>query len=102
MKHSIEKFHEISSKAFDETSHYKFNKNIDVTDKYRKGRIASSEWVSKVVYIFMQKEKNLLTEFQEELNIQREKLKNIKEGDYKKGLLVELEVIEEILNRDIL
>jgi len=83
MKHSIEKFHDISSKAFDETSHYKFNKNIDITDKYRKGRLTSAEWISKLVYIFMQKEKNLAKEFQEEINIQREKLKDLNEGDYK-------------------
>ena len=99
MKNSIDYFKEISSKAFDETSHYKFNKNIDVTDKYRKGRLTSAEWVSKIVYIFMQKEKNLLKEFQEELNIQREKLKNLKEGEYKQGLLDELDLIEEISNK---
>ena len=81
-------------------SHYKFNKNIDVTDKYRKGRLDSAEWLSKLVFFFMQKEKNLVIEFKTEIEKEVINLGNLNKGEYKQGLVDGLELIKDIIKKN--
>jgi len=89
--------HSISSKCNDEVQHYKFNKNIDVSDKYRKGRLDSSTWLSDVTYYFLEKEKSIMKEYYDEIQKQRKRFSTLKEGEYKQGLGDELDLIEKII-----
>lgn len=98
MKKSIEILEDISYKLNSHTTYYKYNENMKVSSKYRKGRVDASLWLNDLVFYFIQKEKAFLFEFKKEIERQKQKIENIKEGDYKSGLFDELKSIEDSIN----
>lgn len=98
MKKSLEILEQLSSELNTHTIFYKFNENIDVSKKYKKGRVDASLWLNDLIFYFIQKEKTFLLEFTEEILKQKKKLDGVKDGDYKKGLYDELNIIEDTIN----
>lgn len=98
MKKSIDILENLSDELNSHTTFYKFNKNIEASDKYRKGRIDASLWMNDLIFYFIQKEKTFLFEFKEEIEKQKNKLEKIKEGDYKNGLYDELDIIKDSID----
>ena len=94
MEKSIKILEEISQKCYSDTTVYQFSKNIDASDKYRKGRIHASKWVNDIIYYYVQKEKNFINEFKQHLENQKDMIAVIKQGDYKNGLYDQLEEVE--------
>lgn len=97
MKNSRPILEKISDQCFSHTRIFKFNEDIDVSQKYRKGRITASQWLNELTYYYIQKESNFLEEFKEHIQSQKKELSNIKEGDYKQGLFDQLNSIEELI-----
>jgi len=98
MKKSLDILEQLSYKLNSHTTFYKFNETIDVSKRYRKGRVDASLWLNDLVFYFIQKEKSFLLEFKEEIQKQKKKLEDIKDGDYKSGLYDELNSIEDSIN----
>jgi len=98
MKKSIDVLEKLSLELNNHTTFYKFNKNIEASDKYRKGRVDASLWLNDLIFYFVQKEKSFLGEFNEQIQKQKKKLDNLKDGDYKQGLYDELNLIEDDIN----
>lgn len=63
MKKSLNYLEEISSTLNSHTVYYKFNKDLKVSDKYRKGRVSASTWLNELVYLFIEKENKFLAEY---------------------------------------
>jgi hypothetical protein len=97
MKNSIDIIENLSLKCVQHTTYYTFNKQIEEPEKYKKGRIDAANWIGEVLYIFMQKEKDLLKELKKVLEDKRIELVNLKDGNYKQGLFDEIKEINEIL-----
>ena len=97
MKKSIEILEVISQRCQNHTTRFKYGKYLDESEKYKKGRVAASSWINELVFYFIQKEKRFLLEFREHLEEQRKMALNLKDGDYKSGLLDEISEIERYL-----
>ena len=75
------------------TSHiqfYKFQKDLKDNIKYKQGRIDAAFWSSHMVDYFENKEKELLYEFIKQIENKKIKLSTMKNKDYKRGLIEEL------------
>ncbi|MEA2016918.1 MAG: hypothetical protein U9N59_00600 [Campylobacterota bacterium] len=98
MEKSIKILEDISQKCYSDTTVYKFSKNLNLSDKYKKGRIDASSWVNDLIYYYVQKEKNFINEFKQHLVDQKDTIAIINEGDYKNGLYDQLHEVEKALN----
>ena len=98
MKNSLDKLNEISDLTSRHQTYYSFNKDLDASKKYREGRVSASKWLCDLVYYFVEKESRFITEFKEHIKEQKKELSQLNNGDYKKGLIDELNLIEEIIN----
>lgn len=101
MKKSLPKLESISQSLDSHQIYYKFNKDLESSEKYRKGRVTAAKWLNDLIYFFMQKESNFIEEFKEHIQTQKKKLSEINDGDYKQGLFDELNIIEDMLNHKI-
>jgi len=98
MKRSLLKL-EIISKSLDSHQvYYTFNKGIDSTEKYRKGRISAAKWLNELIYFYIQKENNFVNEFKDHIQEQKKKLSELNDGDYRQGLFDELNIIEGMMD----
>ena len=77
---------EISNDCLSQLTKYKFNKGLDISDKYRKGKIASLQYILDLIYHFYEKDKLLKTEFNNILSSQINDTSKLKSGDYKQGI----------------
>ncbi len=102
MEKSIKILENISQKCYSDSTVYQFSKNLDVSDKYRKGRVDASNWVNDMVYHYVQKEKNFLNEFKQHLQDQKDIISVIKNGDYKNGLYDQLQEVEVTIDARII
>lgn len=98
MKSNIELIENISARCSDQITYYSYNKTLPYSSKYKKGRITSATWINEVCYYFLCKEKNFNKEFLNLLEKKNKELHVLKDGDYKKGLLDEIEDIKKRLN----
>lgn len=77
---------EISNDCLSQLTKYKFNKGLDISDKYRKGKIASLQYILDLIYHFYERDKLLKTEFDNILSSQINDTSKLKSGDYKQGI----------------
>lgn len=97
MKKSLEQFEKLSEQCYKHTTIYKFNKDIDASEKYRKGRITAAAWLNELIYYYISKEKNFINEFKDQIQKQKVELDNINEGEYKTAIYDQLNEIEEMI-----
>ena len=98
MSKSIKLLEQISQECSSQTTIYKFSKSLDVSDRYKQGRIEASKWLNDLTYYYFKEEKNFIKEYTQQLIIQKEKLLALSDSDYKKGLLEQLNQIEQMIN----
>lgn len=101
MKKTLQILEEISCECNNHTAQFKFNKNIEATDKYKNGRIVSANWLNELVFYYIKKGDNFLFELKNEIQKQKKDLDKIRPGDYKDGLYDELNLIEDMINARI-
>lgn len=77
---------DISEECHAELTRYKFNESLNISDKYRKGKVTSYEYVLDLIYYFFQKDRDLKIEFETMLNQQMEYIDSLNNGDYKNGI----------------
>ena len=83
----------ISNNCSSELSKYKYNKGLDISDKYRKGKVTSYQYVLDLIYHFFEKERLLKIEFESIISDEMDKISTLKSGDYQRGIN---EVLSEI------
>ncbi len=98
MEKSIKILEDLSSDCINEQTQYEFSKMITKSDKYKKGRIDALKWVNDIIFYFIQKEKNFISEFKLHIKDQKDILSVIRDGDYKNALYDQLNEIEVKLN----
>ena len=77
----------ISEDLSSELTKYKYNKSINISDKYRKGKISSITYIQDLVYYFFQRDKELMLEFESIIDTQIETINSLNDGDYKKSAI---------------
>ena len=89
---------DISEDCLSQLTKYKFNKGLDISDKYRKGKVTSLQYVLDLIYHFYEKDKLLKIEFENLLDSQMKEISDLKDGDYKNGVIEILSWIKTQLN----
>lgn len=88
----------ISEDCLSQLTKYKYNKGLDISDKYRNGKITSLTYIMDLIYHFYEKDKLLKIEFENLLTSQMDTVSNLKNGDYKNGVIEVLSEIKTQLN----
>ena len=88
---------ELSERCSEQLTKYKYNKGLDVSDKYRKGKITALSYILELIYHFFERDKLLKKEFNEILASQINDAKSLNDGDYKKALNETLNWISELI-----
>ncbi len=92
-KQELEKISNICS---EELTRYRYNKDLKISDKFRKGKVAGLAYSLELIYYIFEKEKRLKQEFLERLEAQIKDVQDLNDGDYKKGLEEALEWVEKL------
>ncbi|RXJ54554.1 hypothetical protein [Candidatus Marinarcus aquaticus] len=98
MKKSIDFLEQLSNENYSKITHLRFNNNINESTKQIKARIDILNWANEMVYFYIKKEKGFLEEFLNEIKLQKNQISIIKEGEYKKALLAQLDQLEKEIN----
>lgn len=99
MKRSLDKLELLSNTISTHQTYYTFNKmEDDLSAKYKKGRVSASKWLNELIYYYMKKESSFIEDFKHNIIDQKKFLSILEDNDYKKGLIDELNLIEEMLN----
>ena len=89
---------DISEDCLSQLTKYKFNKGLDISDKYRKGKVTSLQYVMDLIYHFYEKDKQMKIEFENLLDSQMKEISDLNDGDYKNGVIEILSWIKTQLN----
>jgi hypothetical protein len=77
----------ISRHCLNQITLYKFNtKVLQISDKYREGRLTALEYVGELTFYYMQQEKNLQQHFHDQILKQMKVHSCLDDTDYKNGL----------------
>mgnify|MGYP006863444332 FL=1 len=87
---------ELSERCLEQLTKYKFNKGLEISDKFRKGKITALSYTIELIYHFFEKDKLLKKEFNDILSNQINDAQSLKDGDYKKALDETLNWISEL------
>ena len=91
---------EISNNCSSQLTKYKYNKGLDISDKYRKGKITSYQYVLDLIYHFFEKDRLLKIEFESIISKEMDNISMLKNGDYQKGINEVLSEIKSQLNEE--
>ena len=93
---SKEVLEEISKHCYNQITFYQFNTtNLQISDKYREGRLTALEYISELTYHYLQQEKGLQQQFHEQVLKQMKLHSCLDDTDYKSGLY---DALNEILD----
>jgi len=77
----------ISNNCSSQLTKYKYNKDLDISDKYRKGKVTSYQYVLDLIYHFFEKDKLLKLEFESIISKELDNTFMLKNGDYRSSCL---------------
>lgn len=76
----------ISNNCSSELYKYKYNQGLDISDKYRKGKITSYTYVLDLIYHFFEKERLLKIEFESIISKEMDNISTLKNSNYQRGI----------------
>ena len=84
----------VSKHCYNELTLYKFNNTtLDVSDKYREGRLTALEYLTELTYYYLEEEKKIEEEFQQQVSKQLKLYDCLDDTEYKRGLYDALNVV---------
>ena len=84
---SKELLEEVSKHCSNQITLYTFNTaTLNVSNKYREGRLTALEYLGELTYYYLQEEKKIKQQFNEQILDQFELYSCLDDGDYKNGL----------------
>jgi hypothetical protein len=84
---SKEVLEKISKHCSNELTLYKFNTTtLEISDKYREGRLTALEYLGELSYHYLQEEKRIQEQFKEQVTKQLKLHSCLDDREYKRGL----------------
>ena len=84
---SKEVLEKISKHCSNELTLYKFNTTtLEISDKYREGRLTALEYLGELSYHYLQEEKRIQEQFKEQVTKQLKLHSCLDDTEYKRGL----------------
>lgn len=95
---SKEVLEKISMHCSNQLTLYKFNTTtLQISEKYRKGRITALKYLGELTYYYLQKEKGIQEEFKDQVLKQLKLHACLDDAEYKRGLY---DALNEVLDFD--
>ena len=96
---SRELIEKLSSHCYSELTLYRFNKTtLQISDRYRTGRLDGLKYLGELTYYYLQEEKRIKNHFREQILSQMQSNACLEDSDYKNGLFDALNnVLDEIV-----
>ena len=86
-KTSKELLEAVSKHCYNQLTLYRFNTTtLQVSDKYREGRLTALEYLTELSYYYLQEEKSIENKFKEQINRQLTRYSCLDDTEYKRGL----------------
>ena len=77
----------ISKECSNQLTHYKYNKHsLDISDKYRHGRVTALNYMIELTFFYFEMEKDLKEQLLQDLQKQMAFTASLRESDYKQGI----------------
>lgn len=77
----------VSKHCYNQLTYYKFNTTtLQVSDKYREGRLSALKYLTELSYYYMQEEQNIQQQFKEQITKQLKLHSCLDDTEYKRGL----------------
>ena len=77
----------VSKHCYNQLTLYRFNTTtLQVSDKYREGRLTALEYLTELSYHYMQEEKSIENQFKEQIMKQLKLHSCLDDTEYKRGL----------------
>jgi len=77
----------VSKHCYNQLTLYRFNtKTLQVSDKYREGRLTALEYLTELSYYYLQEEKSIEKQFKEQIIRQLTLYSCLDDTEYKRGL----------------
>ena len=77
----------VSKHCYNQLTLYRFNTTtLQVSDKYREGRLTALEYLTELSYYYMQEEKSIENQFKEQIMKQLKLHSCLDDTEYKRGL----------------
>ena len=88
MKNTSKELLEIVSRhCYNQLTLYRFNTTtLQVSDKYREGRLTALEYLTELSYYYLQEEKSIEKQFKEQISRQLSLYSCLDDTEYKRGL----------------
>ena len=84
---SKEVLEEISKHCSNQLTLYKFNTNtLQISEKYREGRLTALEYIGELTYYYLQEEKRIQKQFKDQVTKQLRLHSCLDDTEYKRGL----------------
>lgn len=84
---SKEVLEDVSKHCSNQITFYSFNKTtLQVSDKYREGRLSALKYIGELTFHYLQEEKSIKYKFREQIIQQMKQNACLNESDYKNGL----------------
>jgi hypothetical protein len=84
---SKEVLERVSKHCYNQLTLYRFNTTtLQVSDKYREGRLTALEYLTELSYYYMQEEKSIESQFKEQIIKQLKLHSCLDDTEYKRGL----------------
>jgi len=87
----------LSGQNYSNSTRYKFNKK---GNRYADGRVVIYNWISELCLCFQKRENELLIEFEKVILDKRKELNDMKDGEYKQGIIDTLKETVEAINKE--
>ena len=86
-KTSKELLETVSRHCYNQLTLYRFNTTtLQVSDKYREGRLSALEYLTELSYYYLQEEKSIEKQFKEQISRQLTRYSCLDDTEYKRGL----------------
>jgi len=96
MKTTLEILSDLSKHTYNQITLYRFNKGLlQVSDKYREGRLTALNYISELTLYYMNIEKSLPIQLREQIDKQMEQNSCLNSSEYKDGMY---DALNEILD----
>ncbi|MBT8343446.1 MAG: hypothetical protein KJO45_01885 [Sulfurovum sp.] len=93
---SKEVLEKISKHCSNQLTLYKFNTStLQISEKYREGRLTALEYIGELTYYYLQEEKRIQEQFKDQVTKQLKLHSCLDDTEYKRGLY---DTLHEVLN----
>ncbi|UFH58122.1 hypothetical protein [Sulfurovum mangrovi] len=85
---SKEMLEKMSGLFYARSTHYRYNRHPEFSEKYRDGRLAAYDYISELCLYFLEEERSINERFREQIVAQRDKYSTLHDSEYKKASMM--------------